>query len=207
MNPPWILFVFLLSFAVGSCNSMQNGVENLQTTVPKNPESTITGTATPFSIAEPTATVPSSEANGTVTAITETTIRPTTVPETGTWAVYQNAQAAYSAQYPSDWSVTENVGQNGEYRTTFKAPNDEQSIIVTVLYSDAVREVTPDLPNTRCQQVTVSGRSGQRCLDTLNFSISTTIIADRRQYSIVALGKHPDETLYQRFLDSFMAAP
>jgi hypothetical protein len=127
--------------------------------------------------------------------------------ENGAWAEYQNAQAGYSVQYPSGWAVTESVGQNGEFTSAFKATDSEQGVTVNVLTSEAVVAQTSDMPNTRCQQVTISGLAGLRCFDTLNFSISTTFTGHGRQFSIVTLGKHPDETVYQHFLDSFVVTP
>jgi hypothetical protein len=120
---------------------------------------------------------------------------------------YQNAQAGYSVEYPSDWTVTESVGQNGEFITTFKLPKEEQAVTVNVLTGEAVVQETPDMPNTRCEQITISGVSGQHCFDTLNFSVSTTFTGHGRQYSLVTVGKHPDETVYQHFLDSFVVTP
>jgi hypothetical protein len=209
MRPPsWILLTFLLSLALGSCSLSQNGVEDLQTTVPENTESTSAGTS---AISGPTVrattTAPFNEANATATTLPETSITPAVATETGAWTEYQNAQAGYSAQYPSDWTVTESVGQNGELIIAFKAPAGEQGISVNIPTSEAVVEGSPDIPNTRCQQVTISGFAGLRCFDTLTFNTSTTFTAHGRQYSIVTFGKHLDETVYQHFLDSFTVTP
>lgn len=195
MRTPWVLFILLLSFALGSCSPSQNGVEDQQTIVPEN---------TPTAGAGPTSEGTASEAaNAPTPAITQTATAPTTAAETGEWAKYQHAQAGYSVEYPADWTVTESAGQI----TMFVAPNGEQGITVNVQNSEAVAESTPDLPNTRCEPVTVSGLAGQRCFDTLTFTISTTFTGPARQYAIVTFGKQPDEAVYQHFLDSFVVTP
>jgi hypothetical protein len=195
MKTAWIALICLLFLALGSCSPSEKTVENLPTLATENADSvTVDATAVPVSTAEATATV---------TAGATTTIPTSTNIETGAWTNYQNTQAGYSVQYPSDWAVNESVGPSGEFITTFRAPNDEQGITVNVLKSEAIVEEIPDMPNTRCQQITISELTGLRCFDSLTFSISTTLIGHGRQYAIVAFGKHPDENIYQGFLESF----
>jgi hypothetical protein len=130
-----------------------------------------------------------------------------TVIVTGGWKTYINAQAKYSIQYPEDWTVSESVGINGELITSFIAPNDGQGIVVSVLNSEAAVEEIPDMPNTRCEEITISGSSGRRCFDTLNFSLSTTLVNQGKQYAITSSGKRPDQEIYQHFLESFALIP
>lgn len=62
----------------------------------------------------------------------------------------------------------------------------------------------PDMPNTRCQQVTVSDLSGTRCFDTISFSTTTTLIGRGKAYILVGSGQRLDQNIYQRYLDSFI---
>ena len=124
-----------------------------------------------------------------------------------TWETYHNIEAGYSASYPAGWTVNESVGINGELITTFMEPNNGQGIVVNIPNGEAAVEEIPDMPNIRCQQVTISGLSGRRCLDTLTFNFSTTFIDQGKQYTIASSGKHPDQNIYQRFLDNFTVTP
>lgn len=126
-----------------------------------------------------------------------------TIEEPSAWMSYQNTEAGYSIEYPADWTLNKSISANGEFITTFVAPNNAQGIIVSVLNNETATEQNSDIPNVRCQQVTISGLSGQRCFDTVAFSISTLLLGQDKQYSIATFGKHPDQNIYQRFLDSF----
>ena len=187
----WIPFMILLFLALVSCSPSQTLNQYHPTLAPKN-----TNTVTPPR-AEATATIPAEM----------TTATPANAIEAGAWATYQNTQAGYSVQYPSDWTVNEIVGKNGELITTFTMPNNQQGITVSVLNGEAVVGEIPDMPNTRCQQVTVSGLSGRRCFDTIASSISTTFSDHGKQFDIVAFGKYPDQDIYQGFLESFNVTP
>mgnify|MGYP001388038261 CR=1 FL=1 len=192
MKTFWISLIFLLSLALGSCGLSQTMVKDSPT-----PDPADTNMVSPI-----TPNVTFTKATGVTTAIATPSII-----ETGAWKTYQNTQAGYSANYPADWTVNESVGINGELITTFMAPNDGQGIVVSILNGEAAAEEIPDMPNTRCQQVTISELSGQRCLDTLAFNFSTTFIDQGKQYTITSSGKHPDENTYQNFLENFSVTP
>lgn len=186
----WISLAILFVLALGSCNSSQTVVENSPTLATKDRDRVF-----PFT---PDATP--AMAAGVTTAVA-------TVIATSGWQTYNNVQAGYSSKYPADWTVNESVGINGELITMFMAPNNGQGIIVSVLKSEAAVEEIPDMPNTRCQQVTISGLPGQRCLDTVASSFSTTFLVNSKQYAIATFGKYPDENIYQSFLESFTVTP
>jgi hypothetical protein len=193
MKTRWILLISLLSLALGSCGgSSQTVVEDSPPPAPAdiNMVSLITPDAT-----------------STTDAGVTTIIATPTVIETSVWKNYQNTQIGYSAEYPADWTVNESAGINGELITTFMAPTDGQGIVVSILNDEAAVEEIPDMPNTRCQPVTISGYPGRRCFDTVAFSISTTFLGQGKQYAIAAFGKHPDQNIYQRFLESFTLTP
>jgi hypothetical protein len=136
-----------------------------------------------------------------------TPVANSSVIATGAWKTYHNTEAGYSAEYPADWTVNESAGINGEFITTFTAPNDGQGIVVSIQNGEAAVEEIPDMPNTRCQPVTISGLSGRRCFDTIASSISTTFLAHGRKYTVTTFGKHLDQNIYQSFLESFTVTP
>ncbi len=148
--------------------------------------------------------------NPALTATVATTGEPTTAATTAAtegWATYHNQDVGYQVDYPVSWSVTESTDVNSGYVTTFTVPGGGEGIVVSVQTSPTTGEDIPDLPNTHCQEVTVSGLSGRRCLDTLSLSTSTTLFGDGRQYILTSFGKHLDQAVYQRFLESFAVTP
>ena len=187
MKKHWISLVFVLSLALGSCAPSQTTAEDSPTLASEDTEivSPITTNAT----------------NATTTIVT------TTATAIDTWETYHNTEAGYSASYPAGWTVNESVGINGELITAFMEPNNEQGIVVNIPNGEVAVEEIPDMPNVRCQQVTISGLSGRRCLDTLTFNFSTTFIDQGKQYTIASSGKHADQNIYQRFLDNFTVTP
>jgi hypothetical protein len=124
------------------------------------------------------------------------------VAHSGDWQPYRNDQAGYSVTYPSDWTVSETVGADGSYSTTFTPADGGAGILVLVQAGEQSGE-SNDIPNTRCQPVTVGGLTGMRCLDTISFSTSTILVGHGKTYTIVATGKRTDQTIYQALIDSF----
>ena len=184
MRTRWISLIFLLSLGLVSCGP-----------------STVEQDQAPM---EPQAPADTDKVSSVTSDTTATTAAGVTTDE---WKTYDNTQAGYSAKYPADWAVNESLGVNGELITAFMAPNDGQGIVVSVLNRDAAVEEIPDMPNTRCEQVTISGLSGRRCFDTLTFNFSTTLIDQGKVYTIAGFGKHLDENIYQLFSERFTVTP
>ena len=192
MKAYWIMLIILLSLALGSCGLSQTMVKDSPTMAPEATDTVSIVPVDATAVLAPGGTTP--VANSSVIA-------------TGAWKTYHNTEAGYSAEYPADWTVNESAGINGEFITTFTAPNDGQGIVVSIQNGEAAVEEIPDMPNTRCQPVTISGLSGRRCFDTIASSISTTFLAHGRQYTVTTFGKHLDQNIDQRFLESFTATP
>lgn len=133
---------------------------------------------------------------------------PTFTPGTGasdTWTTYRNDRSGYTVEYPAAWKINERLDPGGAEVTTFSPDPANAGIGITVIVrngASADQEV-PDMPNTRCQRVTIGKLTGQCCFDTLAFSVSTTFLDQGKQYTIAASGKHLDQNIYQRFLESF----
>jgi hypothetical protein len=141
-------------------------------------------------------------------ATSSTTVLPVmTAPATGGWLSHNELRGGYSVQYPPDWTVTESTGAGGEIITTFTAPGGGSKIAVSVLSGGGAAQGPQDMPNTRCQPVTISGAVARRCFDTIAGAYSTTLSTNNRQYTIATSGHFLDQTLYQRFLDSFTLNP
>ncbi|HET9915191.1 MAG TPA: hypothetical protein VFQ13_25090 [Anaerolineales bacterium] len=178
MRTIWILLIGLLSLALAGCAASQTVAKDSPTLASKD-----------------------------VTSLVTTAVATSTVITTSGWRSYDNTQAGYSAEYPADWTVNESIGTNGEFVTTFMAPDNAQGLAVTVLKGETAAEEIPDMPNTRCQPVKISELPGQHCLDTVASSISTTFSGNNKQFAIVAIGKKPDQTIYQTFLENFTVTP
>jgi len=129
---------------------------------------------------------------------------PTSAPAASQdWKTYRNMQAGYSVAYPPGWKAVEVPGASGEFITKFTPAAGDASIVIAVRPIDPDQKEPIDLPNTRCQLVTLGGLSGVRCFDTISLSGSTTVAGKDVQFIITTTGKRPDEKLYQRLLDSF----
>lgn len=180
MKASWVLLQMLLVPVLAGCTAARTAVEQPASPAPANTQG-----ASP-----PTALTPAA-----------------TVLAADDWLNYDNAQGAYSAQYPPDWIVNESSGANGELITTFTGPGGGPSIMVAVLSGGNDTLQPQDMPNTRCQPVTISGLPGRRCFDTIASSFSTTLLGSGRQYTIATSGHFAQQELYQRFLDHFAVTP
>jgi hypothetical protein len=191
MKTCWILVISPLLLALGSCGPTQTVAEKSPAPAPAN--TIVVSSTTPDATTAAAAGMPT------------TTATPTVI-ETGAWQAYHNTHAGFDANYPSDWTVNESSGMNSELITRFMAPGNGQGIVVSIL-NGAPAEAIPDMPNTRCHDVKVSGLSGRYCFDTIAFNFVTTLINQGKQYIIASSGKHPDQNVYQRFLESFSLTP
>jgi hypothetical protein len=192
MRAYWIMLILLLSLALGSCGPSQTIVEVSPTMTPQATNTVSNMAVDATAVLAPGETTP--VANSIVIA-------------TDAWKTYHNSEAGYSAEYPADWTANESAGINGEFMTTFTAPIVGQGIVVNIQNGATAVEEIPDMPNLRCQQVTISGLSGRRCFDSVALSTSTTLFDHDKQYIIAAIGKHLDQNIYQRFLESFTVTP
>jgi hypothetical protein len=145
------------------------------------------------------------EISNTATTAAEVTadVATPTITEIGGWNTYQNTQAGYSAEYPADWMVSEQVGTDGSVVTIFSPIVDGAGIMVLVQSGEFGGLGSSDIPNTRCEEVSVGGVTGLRCFDTINFATSTTVVANGQTFTIASLGKRIDESIYSRFLSGF----
>jgi hypothetical protein len=167
----------------------------------------VAASPTNTSVATDTAVTVTVDATAVPTPGETTPVAGSTVIATEPWKTYHNTEAGYRAEYPVDWTVNESTGKNGELITTFTLPDDGQEIVVSIQNGETAGEEIPDMPNTHCQPVTISGLSGRRCLDTIASTTSTTLFGNGKQYTIATFGKHLDQAIYQRFLESFAVTP
>lgn len=154
-------------------------------------------TAIPASTAAATASA-TATASPTATAMTESW--PMTTTEG--WLIYTNASTGYTVEYPAGWTVDEQTKDS----TTFTSPNGRASIMVSVQPAPPGQTEPPepsDLPNTRCEQVKIGPAFGTRCLDTLAFSMVTTLWHERMIYTLTATGKGMDRNVYDHLVNSF----
>jgi hypothetical protein len=128
---------------------------------------------------------------------------PTAGP-TAVWQTYRSEPAGYRVEYPAGWTVSEQTLPGGTFLTTF-TPADGSGIAVSVQPG----EILPanDLPNTRCEQVTIGGLAGTRCLDTLGQSTAITLVGQGKTFTIIAEGKRVEAQILQRLLNTFAPIP
>ncbi len=163
-------------------------------------------TATPANFqVSVTGAVPSPETPATKPGAAPTPATTSSPSVADAWKTYHSDRLGYMVDYPATWKINERVDPDGTNVTTFSPDpnNDGMGITVSVGNGEVAVEEIPDMPNTRCQQVTIGRLSGRRCFDTLAFSISTTLLSQGKQYAIAGYGKHLDQNIYQHFLDSF----
>jgi hypothetical protein len=122
---------------------------------------------------------------------------------TGAWQTYRDDQAGYSIAYPPDWTAREQSRGNGSSVVTFTPDSGRPGVMVIVQDGVPNAAEPSDLPNTRCQQVTIGGLAGTRCLDTISFSIATTLVGQTKTYIITTSGKNADKQIYQSVVNSF----
>ena len=180
----------LAAILLPACNSAGQAIAG--TNIPATGD---TATSQP-ELTEPFSTTATSAAEVTATFATPTII------ETGALKTYHSNQAGYSAEYPADWTVSEQAGEDGSSVTTF-SPADGSAGIMVMVQNGEFGGGSSDIPNTRCEQVKVGGLSGTRCFDTINLATSTTVVANGQTFTIATLGKRMDESLYSRFLSGF----
>jgi hypothetical protein len=187
MRTHWIFLLLVLSLAAGSCSPAQTDTEEPPPLAPEDPD-----LVTP---------VPADAAAATATAETAAVAPPTTV-EAGAWKTYRNTQAGYSVEYPADWMVTEQAGEDGSIVTNFLSVDSGAGFMVLVQNGE-FSGGNSDVPNTRCEEVKIGGLVGMRCVDTLNFVTSTTVAANGQTIRIAPLGKRIDEAVYSHLLATF----
>jgi hypothetical protein len=125
----------------------------------------------------------------------------TPAPATGR-QTYRSQPAGYSVAYPADWAPSEQATVDGAFVTTF-TPTRGGAVITIIARPGEQAPEPSDIPNTRCQHVTVGGLAGARCFDTIAFGTSTTLVGAGKTYIIATSGKRADQNVYQQILDSF----
>ena len=138
----------------------------------------------------------------TIRVTATTAVATPTIIEIGAWKTYQNTQAGYSAEYPADWTVSEQAGNDGSIVTNF-SPASGAGITVIVQNGEFTGAGNSDIPNTHCEQVRVGGMAGMLCFDTINFATSTIVVANGKTFTIATLGKRIEENIYGQFLLGF----
>jgi len=86
---------------------------------------------------------------------------------------------------------------------TTLTPSGGAAIAVISQPGASVNQGDADLMNTRCTNVLVAERPARTCLDTISFSVSTTVVGSGRTYIITSNRRRGDQQVYNRVLASF----
>ena len=200
-------FSLLILIGLAACDASSLSVADLTPSAPipsADQEATLTAQAKPH----PSPMPPESLDPIMPIAVTPSATSELPAPEVDTgadWQVYRSPQGDFSVEYPADWRVTEQPGDNS-LTVVFSPPGGEPGIMLTALAGEQHADFS-DIPNTRCQPVTIGQLSGTRCFDTISFSISTTLVGAGKSYTLATSGKNVNANIYQRILDTFTITP
>ncbi len=127
-------------------------------------------------------------------------------PLTGTTQPYRSVAGGYAIDLPPHWTIREVVQPDGTVVTTVAPPTRGLGITIIVGAGTSLGEAA-DVPHTRCQPITVAGLPGHRCIDTLTFGISTTLVGAGKRYTIATLSKGGASDVYAQVVASFQVLP
>ena len=122
------------------------------------------------------------------------------------WTTYRTERGGFSVEHPSTWTVHERADAHGVLVTAFTAPQGAGVEVVVEPRASSMLE-NDDVMNVRCHEVTVSGRPGRTCLDTISSSLSTTVVSGGKTYRIMGSRRRSDPTIYDRVVASFHILP
>jgi hypothetical protein len=121
---------------------------------------------------------------------------------TDAWQTYRSERGGFSVGVPTTWTVEEGLDARGVLITTLTPPSGA-AIAVISQPGTLLNQGDSDLMNTRCTDVTVAEQPARTCLDTISFSVSTTVVGSGRTYVITSNRRRGDQRLYDRVLASF----
>jgi hypothetical protein len=118
------------------------------------------------------------------------------------WQPYRSERGGFSLDVPATWSIEERPAATGVLVTLLTPPNG--AAVSVASQADTSLELgDADLPNTRCTNVMVAERPARTCLDTISFSVSTTVAGSGKTYVITTNRRRGDQRVYDRILASF----
>jgi hypothetical protein len=121
---------------------------------------------------------------------------------TDAWQTYRSERGGFSVDVPATWIVAERMETQGVLITTL-TPSNGAAIAVISQPGASVNQGDADLMNVRCTAVMVAERPARSCLDTISFSVSTTVVGSGKTYIITSNRKRGDQRVYNRVLASF----
>lgn len=130
----------------------------------------------------------------------------TTVTTVNGWKTYSNREAGYAVDYPASWSVDTQAGANGALTAAFVPPGGTAGIVVTAQPGTPDDLGPGDIPNTRCSVVRIGGLAGTRCMDTIGFTVATTLYGNGKIYTISTSMRRSSaatQAVYEQLLNTF----
>src|SRR5262249_13414764 len=122
------------------------------------------------------------------------------------WTTYRTERGGFSVEHPSAWTVQEDTDARGALVTTFTSPAGAGVAVIVEPRASSAPD-NDDVMNTRCREVTISGRPGTTCFDTISSSLSTTVVSDGKTYRIMSSRRRSDPKIYDHIVASFHILP
>ncbi len=119
------------------------------------------------------------------------------------WQTFESPGGGYVVQVPGDWTIEERTDDAGLVATAFTMPDRSGRVDVVVRPTQPPGDADVRVGNQYCQPAQVAGRPATRCLTTVSFSLSTTLVTGTRTYVLSTSLRHLDEATYQAIVDSF----
>jgi hypothetical protein len=119
------------------------------------------------------------------------------------WQTFRSDADGFSVAVPVDWVASAQTRVDGADVINLAAPDNTSGVMIVVQPSADATSAN-DLPNTRCQPITVGGQPATRCMDTLSFASSTiSVQVSDRLYQIIGSELRLGPDVYQAMLASF----
>src|ERR1700687_6095572 len=107
------------------------------------------------------------------------------------WEIYRTERGGFRIDVPVTWTIEERVDVRGVLITTLTPPSGAAISLISQP-GTSLNQGDADLMNTRCTEVTIAERSARTCLDTISFSVSTTVVGSDRTYVITSNRRRGD---------------
>lgn len=114
------------------------------------------------------------------------------------WKLYRNSFAGYEVAYPSNWKARREPSSGA----TVFLPRGGVSGITVAMGKGPKEPPGVRVMNRLCHDVNINGLQGRRCIDTVSFSVTTTLSKGNKSFVISMKGR-ANQDIYNRFVSTF----